>query len=118
MIYDKACGGGVITINSIGVAAMRPGPGALWRAQMRIIVALGGTALARRGEALDAEVQRRNIAHAIGAVAGIELPLHKAGIALFDAICARDFRAENDLLPALGLAELSPAELHRQLREG
>ena len=67
MIYDKACGGGVITINSIGVAAMRPGPGALWRAQMRIIVALGGTALARRGEALDAEVQRRNIAHAIGA---------------------------------------------------
>ena len=38
---------------------------------MRVVVALGGTALARRGEALDAEVQRRNIAHAIGAVAGI-----------------------------------------------
>ena len=54
----------------------------------------------------------------LGAVAGIELPLHKAGIALFDAICARDFRAENDLLPVLGLAGLSPAELHRQLREG
>ena len=38
---------------------------------MKVVVALGGTALARRGEALDAEVQRRNIAHAIGAVAGI-----------------------------------------------
>jgi opine dehydrogenase len=54
----------------------------------------------------------------LGAVAGIDMPLHKAGIALFDAICARDFRAENDLLPALGLGGLSPAELHRQLREG
>ena len=40
------------------------------------------------------------------------------GSRLFDAICARDFRAENDLLPALGLAGVSPAELHRQLREG
>ncbi|WP_186421263.1 NAD/NADP octopine/nopaline dehydrogenase family protein [Bosea sp. CS1GBMeth4] len=54
----------------------------------------------------------------LGAIAGMELPLHRAGIALFDAICARDFRAENDLLPALGLAGLTPAELHRQLREG
>lgn len=54
----------------------------------------------------------------LGAVTGVELPLHKAGIALFDAICARDFRSENDLLPALDLAGLSAADLHRQLREG
>lgn len=54
----------------------------------------------------------------LGAVAGMDLPLHRAGIALFDAICARDFRAENDLLPALRLDGLGPAELHRQLREG
>lgn len=53
---------------------------------------------------------------ALGALAGIELPLHQAGIALFDAICARDFRAENDLLPALALGTLSAAELHRELR--
>lgn len=54
----------------------------------------------------------------LGAVAGVALPLHQAGIALFDAICARDFRAENDLLPALDLAGLDAAELHRQLRDG
>jgi opine dehydrogenase len=53
---------------------------------------------------------------ALGAIAGVALPLHQAGIALFDAICARDFRAENDLLPALGLAGLDSAELHRELR--
>lgn len=54
----------------------------------------------------------------LGAVAGVDLPLHKAGIALFDAICARDFRSENDLLPALDLAGLAAPELHRQLRDG
>lgn len=52
----------------------------------------------------------------LGAIAGVALPLHQAGIALFDAICARDFRAENDLLPALNLATLDRGELHRQLR--
>jgi opine dehydrogenase len=54
----------------------------------------------------------------LGAIVGVPLPLHQAGIALFDAICARDFRAENDLLPALDLAKLTPAELRSQLREG
>lgn len=53
---------------------------------------------------------------ALGEVAGVKLPLHQAGIALFDAICARNFRAENDLLPALDLGRLSAAELHRELR--
>ncbi len=52
----------------------------------------------------------------LGEISGVALPLHKAGIALFDAICARDFRAENDLLPALGLGGLSAAELHGELR--
>jgi opine dehydrogenase len=54
----------------------------------------------------------------LGKIAGVALPLHQAGITLFDAICARDFRAENDLLPALDLAALDGAELHRQLRDG
>ncbi len=53
---------------------------------------------------------------ALGRVAGVPLPLHQAGIALFDAICAQDFRAGNDLLPALGLERLSASELHGQLR--
>ena len=74
----------------------------------------GASARAFRSE------QRKGRAGARGqhrrAIAGVALPLHQAGIALFDAICARDFRAENDLLPALGLAALDRAELHRQLR--
>ncbi|WP_349237179.1 hypothetical protein [Bosea sp. ASV33] len=53
----------------------------------------------------------------LGAICGTPLPVHQAGIALFDAIMARDFRAENDLLPALCLSGLSPTELHRELRE-
>jgi len=53
---------------------------------------------------------------ALGRVAGVPLPLHQAGIALFDAICAQDFRAGNDLLPALGLERLTASELHGQLR--
>lgn len=53
---------------------------------------------------------------ALGRIAGVAVPLHKAGIALFDAICAQDFRRQNDLLPALGLDELSPRELHARLR--
>jgi opine dehydrogenase len=53
---------------------------------------------------------------ALGTMTGVPLPLHQAGIALFDAICARNFRAENDLLPALDPARLSAAELHRELR--
>jgi opine dehydrogenase len=54
----------------------------------------------------------------LGRITGVQLPLHQAGIALFDAICDRDFRAENDLLPALDLGSLQPAELHRLLRDG
>lgn len=38
---------------------------------MKVVVGLGGSALARRGEALDAEVQRQNLAHAAGSIAAI-----------------------------------------------
>ena len=54
----------------------------------------------------------------LGAVTGVPLPLHQAGIALFDAICCRDFRGENDILPALQLDSLFPAALHGLLRNG
>lgn len=54
----------------------------------------------------------------LGRITGVPVPLHQAGIALFDAVCNRDFRAENDLLPALALDGLEPAELHRLLRDG
>lgn len=43
---------------------------------MRVVVALGGTALARRGEPLDAEVQRQNITRAAGAIAAIARTHH------------------------------------------
>jgi opine dehydrogenase len=54
----------------------------------------------------------------LGEVAGVAMPLHQAGISLFSAIYARDFAAENDLLPALGLARLAPAAVHARLRDG
>ncbi|WP_311031715.1 NAD/NADP octopine/nopaline dehydrogenase family protein [Mesorhizobium koreense] len=53
---------------------------------------------------------------ALGEIAGLDLPLHRAGIALFDAICARNFRSENDLLPALNLNRLGVEQLYRELR--
>ncbi|MGO4675892.1 NAD/NADP octopine/nopaline dehydrogenase family protein [Bosea sp. 2YAB26] len=54
----------------------------------------------------------------LGAVTGVAVPLHQAGIALFNAVCARDFRAENDLLPLLDLGGLDAAGLHKRLRDG
>ena len=35
-------------------------------------------------------------------VAGVPAPLHMAGVDVFSALYGRDFRAENDILPALG----------------
>ncbi|MBE9607156.1 NAD/NADP octopine/nopaline dehydrogenase family protein [Acetobacteraceae bacterium H6797] len=54
----------------------------------------------------------------LGEVLGRPVPLHTAGIALFSAIYGRDFRAENDLLPLLGLAGKSPEALRDLMREG
>jgi opine dehydrogenase len=42
---------------------------------------------------------------ALGNRAGIDLPLHRAGVELFSAIYGRDFRAENDLLPEIDLGD-------------
>src|SRR5215204_6259674 len=38
---------------------------------MRIVIALGGNALLRRGEPADAETQRRNVASAVAAIADL-----------------------------------------------
>jgi opine dehydrogenase len=55
---------------------------------------------------------------ALGRIAGVPVPLHRAGVELFAALYARDFRAENDLLDEIGLERLSAADLHRIVREG
>jgi len=49
-------------------------------------------------------------------IAGVAMPLHDAGIALFSALYGRDFRAENDLLPALDLEGNSIDALRRRMR--
>ncbi len=49
----------------------------------------------------------------LGRVAGVPTPLHSAGSAMFCALTGRDLRAENDLLPALNLDGVGPAELLR-----
>ena len=48
--------------------------------------------------------------------AGVSVPLHDAGIVLFSALYGRDFAADNDILPALGLANLAPAEIRARAR--
>ena len=55
---------------------------------------------------------------AIARAARVAVPLHESGVALLDAIYGRDFAAENDLLPALGLERLSAAQLHALARDG
>jgi opine dehydrogenase len=57
-------------------------------------------------------------AEAIGKIAGVDTTVHSAGITVISAIYGRDFRAENDLLPVLGLEGLSKEELLRRAREG
>ncbi|MDP7651261.1 MAG: NAD/NADP octopine/nopaline dehydrogenase family protein [Rhodospirillales bacterium] len=55
---------------------------------------------------------------AIGRAAGVAMPLHEAGINLFSALYGRDFPAENDILPELGLERMNGEELHRLVGEG
>jgi opine dehydrogenase len=55
---------------------------------------------------------------AIARAAGVATPLHDAGIALFSALYGRDFARENDLLPALGIADLPAPQLHALARDG
>jgi opine dehydrogenase len=54
----------------------------------------------------------------LGRMTGVAVPLHSAGIAVFSAVYGRDFRAENDLLPALNLEAHGPDGLVRLLRQG
>ena len=43
----------------------------------------------------------------LAAMADIAVPLHEAGLALFSALYGRDFRAENDIMPALDPSRLT-----------
>jgi opine dehydrogenase len=54
----------------------------------------------------------------LGRMAGLAVPLHSAGIAVFSAVYSRNFRAENDLLPALDLEAHGLDGLVRLLRQG
>ncbi len=54
----------------------------------------------------------------IGRIAGSPTPLHTAGIEIFSGLYGRDFRADNDLLPSLGLESLSASSLHACCRTG
>jgi opine dehydrogenase len=55
---------------------------------------------------------------AIARVAGVAVPFHEAGLRLFSAIYARDFAADNDLLPDLALEQLDPRSFLQICREG
>ena len=44
--------------------------------------------------------------------------LHDAGVKIFSALYGRDFAADNDLLPELGLEPMSPQSLKQLSRDG
>lgn len=54
----------------------------------------------------------------LGRLAGTPAGLHEAGIRILSALYGRDFAADNDLLPSLGLDGLSMAELRRLTGDG
>lgn len=54
----------------------------------------------------------------LGRLAGTPTPLHDAGIAMFSAIYGRDLRADNDLLPVLGLENMGIEQVLALAREG
>lgn len=51
-------------------------------------------------------------------IAGIQARFHEFGIEVFSALYQRDFRVENDLLPAIGLSDLSRDALRDLCRAG
>lgn len=55
---------------------------------------------------------------AIAQIAGVAVPFHDAALRLISAIYTRDFAAENDLLPDLGLENLNAADFLKICREG
>lgn len=54
----------------------------------------------------------------LGRLTACPTPLHSAGIDIFSAMYGRDFRAENKLLPALGLNTMSLKTLQTLTRDG
>jgi opine dehydrogenase len=54
----------------------------------------------------------------LGAMTGIDVSLHKAGLVLFSALYGRDLSKDNDLLPAIGLEAFSKDALMHVVREG
>ena len=54
----------------------------------------------------------------LGRLSGRPAVLHEAGIRIFSALYGRDFEAENDLLPASGLAGMSIDRIRRLSRTG
>ncbi len=54
----------------------------------------------------------------LGQIAGCPTPITTGGIDVFAGLYGRDFRADNDLLPALGLDRLDAAALHALCRDG
>ncbi|MCB1808085.1 MAG: NAD/NADP octopine/nopaline dehydrogenase family protein [Candidatus Competibacteraceae bacterium] len=54
----------------------------------------------------------------LGQLAGCPALLHEAGIRIFSALYGRDFTAENDLLNALGIEQMTLAQLSQLSRSG
>jgi len=54
----------------------------------------------------------------LGTLTGVGAPLHAAGIRIFSALYGRDLAAENDLLPELGLEDMSLEDLRILMRDG
>lgn len=54
----------------------------------------------------------------LGDLTGCPAPLHRAGIEIFSAMYGRDFMAENQLLPALGLDQLTLQDLQSAAQTG
>lgn len=55
---------------------------------------------------------------AIARVAGVEMPLHDAGLKIVSALYARNFRSENDILPSLCIEDLDMLDFHDLARTG
>ena len=51
------------------------------------------------------------VTEALGRMAGVPVPLHTAGIEMFNALQGVDFRAANQMLPSLGLDKMDKAAL-------
>ena len=54
----------------------------------------------------------------LGRLVGKPAPLHESGVQIFSALYGRDFVADNDLLTALGIDDMSLQDLTRLSRDG